>query len=645
MTERGVTVRSVVLSLALLVGANLLMRSSEFQSGRYITSGVPPVAAVGGLLLLMFVNLLLRGPLERYRLSRAELLVAYAGLCLGMAASHSYGIRAILPYFSAMRYFAAPTNQFEQLADGLPGWYALKDAAAIKGLYEGLPGKGVPWAAWRGVFVGWGSFLLVVYAGVASMAALLRRPWMDHERLMFPVTQLPLAITQPGLRLWVSPIFWAGFVVATLINASNIGHAFVDSLPAIKPAINMPGGIQRPWTPLQGMMLYNRPEIYGFAYWVPNEILLSGWLTYVLVRLLAVVGMAMGYDQPGYPFMQEQSTGGYLALGLLLIWALKGQWRAAWLALRGREVGDADEPMGYRLALFGLLGSLVYCSWFLTTGGVPGWLAVSYLAMIFLFVLVYVRLRVEAGLALEFIYPYGYPKKFFIHAFGADSILIGGHGPQGLVAFYVAGHMARFHYPMWAGSFTLEGLRLADASGVGQRRMMRWLTVVLVLSFVVATANYLDYNYQHGLNYFEGKGGDACWRTQTVVREYTELNNLVLTPEGLDRVRFGFTAGGFVITLLLAAGRLAWLGFPLHPVGYLLATAYGDTSPMWWPFLVIWAFKALMLKYGGLRAYRRVLPFFVGFIVGHYLVGGLVWSLLSTYATPDIAHRYYTIFG
>ena len=637
MTDGRVTARSAIAALVLLVLTNLLMRSTEFVMGRYITAGVPPVAAVCGLLLLLGLNQLLRGRFAKWRFSRAELMTTYAGLCLGLAITYTYGVRAIFPYFSALNYFGDDSNKFLQLAETLPIWFHLKAGPAVSGLYEGLPGGGVPWVAWRGVLLGWGSFLVVMFCGVACLVSLVRRPWMDHERLMFPVTQLPLALTQPDLKLARDPIFWIGLLIAALINATNIGHAFVDAIPAIKPTISLPPTFERPWTPLQSMVFYNRPEIYGFAYWVPNEILLSGWLSSLLVRAGAVLGTIAGVDSPGFPYTQEQSTGGYLALTVLLLVALR---RVRW-----KKEHDAVEPIGRRWALGGLAFAFLYTTWFLTTGGVPRWVAAVYIAVIFAFVLVYARLRAEAGLALDFIYPYGYPRRMLTYAFGADSILIGGGGIQGLTAFYVAGFLARFHFPMWAGAFTMEGLRLAEASGVRQKSMMRWLTAAFLVGLVLAVVNYLTFNYANGLNYFEGKPGTADWRTQTVVKEFQELSSYVLNPARRDPVRLAYGMAGFAITGLLAAGRLVWLGFPLHPVGYVLATAYGDTSPMWWPFFVIWAFKTALLKYGGLKLYRKVLPAFVGFIVGHYLIGGLGWSLMSTYATPEIASRYYTVFG
>jgi hypothetical protein len=46
------------------------------------------------------------------------------------------------------------------------------------------------------------------------------------------------------------------------------------------------------------------------------------------------------------------------------------------------------------------------------------------------------------------------------------------------------------------------------------------------------------------------------------------------------------------------------------------------------PLLIAWIIKTLLLRYGGLRAYRRALPFFLGIILGECILGSL-WTLIG----------------
>ena len=50
---------------------------------------------------------------------------------------------------------------------------------------------------------------------------------------------------------------------------------------------------------------------------------------------------------------------------------------------------------------------------------------------------------------------------------------------------------------------------------------------------------------------------------------------------------------------------------------------------MWCPFFVGWALKSLVLRYGGIRLYRPALPFFLGLILGDYVVP-MIWGLYGT---------------
>ena len=53
-------------------------------------------------------------------------------------------------------------------------------------------------------------------------------------------------------------------------------------------------------------------------------------------------------------------------------------------------------------------------------------------------------------------------------------------------------------------------------------------------------------------------------------------------------------------------------------------------KPMWQliPFLVGWLCKVVSLRYGGIRAYRAALPFFIGLILGDYVIAS-IWTLIG----------------
>jgi hypothetical protein len=49
---------------------------------------------------------------------------------------------------------------------------------------------------------------------------------------------------------------------------------------------------------------------------------------------------------------------------------------------------------------------------------------------------------------------------------------------------------------------------------------------------------------------------------------------------------------------------------------------------LWCATFVGWLIKWLVLRYGGMRLYRRAFPFFIGLILGDYVSGNL-WALMG----------------
>jgi len=63
--------------------------------------------------------------------------------------------------------------------------------------------------------------------------------------------------------------------------------------------------------------------------------------------------------------------------------------------------------------------------------------------------------------------------------------------------------------------------------------------------------------------------------------------------------------------------RLTW--WPLSPLGFAAASIW-VTANLAYSIFLTWLAKMAILKFGGLPAYRRGIPFFVGLLVG-YVIG------------------------
>ena len=62
--------------------------------------------------------------------------------------------------------------------------------------------------------------------------------------------------------------------------------------------------------------------------------------------------------------------------------------------------------------------------------------------------------------------------------------------------------------------------------------------------------------------------------------------------------------------------RFTW--WPLHPIGLTVCSTNVARSNQVSIFL-IWAFKLLVLRFGGVTAYRKFQPFFIGLLTGYGL--------------------------
>lgn len=502
----------------------------------------------------------------------------------------------------------------------IPSWALMNDKAAAKGWYEGgstlyaaqnlLPWL-VPIAVWTG-------FILVLLFVMLCVNTILRKQWTENEKLLFPMTQLPMELTDPSGRLLGSEAMWAGFATAGSISLLNGFHYLFPALPWINVKIQDIGKnfVTSPWNAMGWTPVSFYPFGIGLGYMLPTDLLFSSWFFYFFFKAQKVISAWYGLStiSPRFPYIAEQCMGAYLQVAVFALFlARKHIAHVLKEAIRG---GESDGgPMSYRMAVFGgLLGVGLLCV-FVTLLGMDWWLAIVSFALYFALAVGVTRMRSELG-----------PPAHDLHRGGPDSLLpevLGTAilGPKNLVAFSFFWWFNRAYRSMPV-AYQLEGMKIAEKSGTRQKQMAGAMVLASVLAIVCGFWGYLHFGYSRGAStkmagHVVGFGWEAFGR----------LDGWLKTPTKPD-VGSGAAVGtGFLFASALWILRFYWVRSPFHPLGMAVAGSY-SMETLWLPMFIAWIAKSATLKIGGLSAYRRVLPFFLGLILGDY-VFGCMWPILG----------------
>lgn len=617
-------VRPALLFLAcpLIVLDNLwVVWMERVVAGPYVTTISLFGNAVFILAVLVGGNVLLRRRWPAVALSQAELLLVYCMVATGAAFAGLDGVSILITMMTHPVWF---TNQpgREVYVGHLPEWALIADRTVLTGFFNGNDTFYRPryLLAWAAPALIWTAFTTGLVFVMQCLNVLARQQWSDRERLTFPLTILPLEMTASGGALWRNRLMWAGLALAGGIDVLN-GFAYLyPSLPSL-PVTHVdisPQLTDKPWRAM-GFTCYSfYPFAVGLGYLLPVDLLFSCWFFYFFWKAQLVASSAMGWDiMPEFPFVKQQAFGGILAIILFLVWISRRSlvliWRRAVGPRRGGgEMDDAREGLPYRWALAGTLAGTAGLSWFFHLLGAPWWLAVVGVVLYYVVSVAITRIRAEFG-----------PPVHDAHFSGPDSMLPVALGTvsfdaRGLAAlnwFWWFNRGYRNH-PMPIG---LEALRMADRVRASQR-LFFWAIMLATVVGVLATF----WAYGH-LGYEYGVAGKFRSGTQHAAQGYNRLINWIQTSTQPNATANWATVAGFVVVSLLFLGRLNAQWWPFHPIGFVISASW-SINLVWMPLFVAWAVKLLVLRYGGLRAYRLLMPFFLGLILGQTLVG-CAWSL------------------
>ena len=169
----------------------------------------------------------------------------------------------------------------------------------------------------------------------------------------------------------------------------------------------------------------------------------------------------------------------------------------------------------------------------------------------------------------------------------------------------------------------LEGFKLAGNTGAARRDMLRAILIAGLFTIPLCFWIYLDHFYRLGA----GTARVGPWSLNFGWEAFGRLERwLKLPAEPIHGRWFGIGAGVVVATVLSILRRVM-LGFPLHPLGYAVAGGWGMFN-LWLPITIGSMCKAVVLRAGGLRAYRKATMFFFGLMLGEFVVG-CSWTILG----------------
>ncbi len=664
----GVTPRSLLLGIALTVLVDLWIHWAELimggvQGHSALANTSIPVGAFSMLFVVTAVNLLCRALLPEMALRPAEMLVVYVMMTTSSVLSSSGQLHFVIPTVAAAWHYATVENGWAGIFHRfVPPWMAQTDPVALEGFYKGK--TEVPVLRWLPQMAAWIGFMLALAGASLCVVSILRRQWVDRERLAFPTVALPLAMMEEKTPIFRRPLFWLGFVLPFGISCMNTEHVVefvfdplslrvgrmvtlatllfsvlalnIPTVPLINLRSNFDLGTaftQPPWNAIGGTPLSFYPFVVGIAYLIPVDVTFSCWFFFLVTRAERVFGAATGIDagttgaqQATFPYLGHQGAGAFLALTLVSLWLARGYLKQVVQKAFGEQtdIDDSDEPMSYRTALIGLIVCAAAMIGFCVAAGMQVFIAVILVTLALIYMVAATRIRAETGNA------WLYGPEVDVNALMSRTFGTGFLSPADLtVLAFMRPAVANFDLRCMPMPHQFDAMKMGEERDAPRRP--------LVWAIAFATVVGLTISFLIALTLWHGYGAEArtdAWRTSQGRVPFDNLVSLLRNPVPPDLPGIGAVGFGFVVTTALIVLRSYFVWWPFHPVGYAIANTNTMTST-WMPFFLAWLFKVLALRYGGARFYRASLPFFLGLIAGD-LIGGGVFTAIGAFTGINV---------
>lgn len=618
----SVTLRSLILGLVMIfVNAYWLVMVNDIWDSVDMTLVSLFFNAVFTLFVLILINFLVKKLLPKFAILDHELLVIYVMVVTVCTITGTPAFSYLIGIMIHPFWFATPENEYEALFQRyIPEWFTVRDESVLKGYFYGESTlytiKHIK--AWIIPVLSWSAFGFVLWFVLMCINIVLRKQWTENERLTYPITQLPLDMTS-GSRFFTNKLMWIAFSIVAFIQILNGLHFYWPLVPALPlKKINIaPFFTEKPWNAIETTFISFYPFIIGLTFLIPLDLAFSCWFFYLFGKAERILASTMGWRTLYY---DNQSQGAWLIFGFIALWMSRKHIKMVFKRIiTGKfELNDSDEPMKYSYAVLGAIGGIVFLMLFSFRAGMTPIAIIVFFAILIILAISLTKVRAQLGPPVHEIIFDVSPSGIMVSTIGTRYL----KAPNlTVLSFYYWFNRCNRAHPM---PNQLEAFKIADKANINKKHIM--LVILLTTAISMPMTFWLEFHvlYKYGA-LTKAKG----YINYIGFESFGRLCSFLTNQRGSNYVEMAFMMGGSVFTLFLSYMKLRFIWWPFHPAGYVLSGgSWGGMTYVWSAVLITSIAKQIILRTGGLRMYRKAIPFFLGLVLGDYSIG-CIWSIIG----------------
>jgi len=569
------------------------------------------------LFVVAAVNLFLKRFSKGLSLNQSELAMNYIMISVATALAGHDMVRQLVPLMGNAFWYATPENEWEELFFRLiPRWLTVGDKRILQGYYEGGTSF---WQthyvkAWLTPMIAWSVFTIVLLFVMLCINIIVRKQWIEHEKLSYPITSLPLELISNTSKLFSNRLMWVGFGIAFGIELLAGIHFLYPAMPYLNLKYEV-GRLftDKPWNAIGWLPVNIYAFAVGLGYLMPLDLSLSLWVFYLFWKVQLVFFSLMGWGTMG-AYQSEQRAGAWIGIGILALWTSRKHIKTVLLGIfSNRNI----EPLS-RMAVFGIIFGMAFIAIFWYQAGLPFWMTLLYFGIYFVLCIAMTRMRAELGPPTHELHGM-HPDRIMVMCMGTRRLGAGALTNTTLLSWLAYGYRC---HPM---PHQLEGFKIGSALKISDKRLVTSITLAAIVGTLVSILAHVSLYHKYRF---------ARWG----IGEFNRLQSWLAHPRGANVPILKQMGFGFLLTMVFTALKRRFLWWHLYPVGYAVGGGWA-ISWMWFSIFLGWFAKRLILSSGGLKTHRSAMPLFFGFILGQFLAGSL-WSIIGVVLEKQV----YTLF-